>query len=519
MTSVAVRGRGCTHTKVCKNCNVPHQNHSIVEENLFSIQNSLGISAEFKCPCRTKTKEPHKIYAWTPPGLSPEKVEEYFAQLPNHKVPRWKSTGETYREKQLQFQLPKQDLASAYCQNLHRDHLKAFEDFVNMRNEMALDIAYVREFLDRQNECGNCGGTMQKGDVAVIAPKFGESVAWHPACFVCSTCDELLVDLTHCVRDGKLYCERHFAEKIKPRCSGCDELIFSGEYTRGMSRDWHSGHFSCWQCDETLSGRRYVLRDDHPYCIDCYERLFSNTCDECGKLIGIDSKDLSYKERHWHESCFICNKCRSSLIDKPFGSKSEKIYCANCYDAAFASRCDGCNQVFRAGTKKMEYKGHQWHENCFTCSVCLTPIGTRSFIPRDDDIYCITCFEEKFATRCTKCRRIINGGGVTYRNEPWHRECFTCSHCAISLAGQRFTSRDEKPYCADCFGILFAKKCTACNKPITGIGGTRFISFEDRNWHNDCFMCAECCSSLVGKGFLTDGPDILCPDCAKRRLI
>lgn len=64
--------------------------------------------------------------------------------------------------------------------------------------------------------------------------------------------------------------------------------------------------------------------------------------------------------------------------------------------------------------------------------------------------------------------QIITSGGVTYKSEPWHRECFTCTNCSTSLAGQRFTSRDEKPYCADCFGELFAKRCTACTKPITG---------------------------------------------------
>ena len=70
--------------------------------------------------------------------------------------------------------------------------------------------------------------------------------------------------------------------------------------------------------------------------------------------------------------------------------------------------------------------------------------------------------------------QVITQGGVTYRNDPWHRECFTCTHCQKSLAGQRFTSRDDKPYCADCFGELFSKRCTACSKPITGIQYTIF---------------------------------------------
>ncbi|XP_023304378.2 trichohyalin isoform X2 [Lucilia cuprina] len=296
-------------------------------------------------------------------------------------------------------------------------------------------------------------------------------------------------------------------------------LIFSGEYTKAMDKDWHSGHFCCWQCDESLTGQRYVIRDDHPYCIKCYENVFANTCEECNKIIGIDSKDLSYKDKHWHEACFLCFKCHLSLVDKQFGAKADKIYCGNCYDAQFASRCDGCGEVFRAGTKKMEYKTRQWHENCFCCCVCKTAIGTKSFIPREQEIYCAGCYEEKFATRCIKCNKVITSGGVTYKNEPWHRECFTCTHCNITLAGQRFTSRDEKPYCADCFGELFAKRCTSCVKPITGIGGTRFISFEDRHWHHDCFVCASCKTSLVGRGFITDGPDIICPECAKQKLM
>jgi LIM domain len=68
------------------------------------------------------------------------------------------------------------------------------------------------------------------------------------------------------------------------------QLIFSGEYTKAMNKDWHSSHFCCWQCDESLTGNRYVLRDDHPYCIKCYESVFANQCEECNKTIGIDSK-------------------------------------------------------------------------------------------------------------------------------------------------------------------------------------------------------------------------------------
>ena len=34
------------------------------------------------------------------------------------------------------------------------------------------------------------------------------------------------------VHNDNLYCERHYAENLKPRCGACDELIFDGQYTK-----------------------------------------------------------------------------------------------------------------------------------------------------------------------------------------------------------------------------------------------------------------------------------------------
>lgn len=69
-----------------------------------------------------------------------------------------------------------------------------------------------------------CGGQISGGDIAVFASRAGHGVCWHPHCFVCSTCDELLVDLIYFYQDGKIFCGRHHAERLKPRCSACDEV-------------------------------------------------------------------------------------------------------------------------------------------------------------------------------------------------------------------------------------------------------------------------------------------------------
>lgn len=45
------------------------------------------------------------------------------------------------------------------------------------------------------------------------------------------------------------------------------------------------------------------------------------------------------------------------------------------------------------------------------------------------------------------------------------------------------------------------------------------ITNENRHWHLDCFKCVECNSSLIGKGFISDGErDIYCSDCTTRKL-
>ncbi|CAG0917224.1 unnamed protein product [Notodromas monacha] len=76
------------------------------------------------------------------------------------------------------------------------------------------------------------------------------------------------------------------------------------------------------------------------------------------------------------------------------------------FSCALAALClHGDSKLRDAGMKKMEYKTRQWHEKCFSCCVCKTPIGTKSFIPKDQEIYCTGCYEETFATRCIKCNK------------------------------------------------------------------------------------------------------------------
>lgn len=87
----------------------------------------------------------------------------------------------------------------------------------------------------------------------------------------------------------------------------CAQLILTGEYTKTMSKD-QVGHFNCWHCDEPLTGKKYVLRDDHGYCLKCYDTVFANVCQQCSKPIGLDSK-VSHSCRLSVNVVRFANKC------------------------------------------------------------------------------------------------------------------------------------------------------------------------------------------------------------------
>ena len=71
--------------------------------------------------------------------------------------------------------------------------------------------------------CHQCKEIIKFDDVVITADKMQDTY-WHPGCFTCSICNELLVDLLYFCYKKKLYCGRDFASLLEvPRCFACDE--------------------------------------------------------------------------------------------------------------------------------------------------------------------------------------------------------------------------------------------------------------------------------------------------------
>ncbi|XP_029019950.1 prickle-like protein 1 isoform X2 [Betta splendens] len=296
-------------------------------------------------------------YTWVPPGLRPEQVQMYFSCLPEDKVPYVNSPGEKHRIRQLLYQLPPHDNEVRYCHTLTEEEKRELHMFSAQRKREALGRG-TPKILPRalqHSRCENCGGGINGGDMAVFASRAGPSPCWHPACFVCATCQELLVDLIYFHQNGKILCGRHHAELLKPRCSSCDEIIFADECTEAEGRHWHMKHFACFECETMLGGQRYIMKDGRPYCCGCFESLYAEYCEACGENIGVDHAQMTYEGVHWHatDQCFCCAQCKTSLLGCPFLPKQGRIYCSKaCSQGEDIHASDSSDSAFQSARSR-----------------------------------------------------------------------------------------------------------------------------------------------------------------------
>lgn len=335
--------------KVCRNCKCPREDHGGGGSKMSTPSPATAAALGLPGPDSLSDKllgkslaDPQRHsqsdddsgcaleeYTWVPPGLRPDQVHLYFSALAEDKVPYVNSVGERHRVRQLLHQLPPHDNEVRYCHSLTDEERKELRLFSAQRKRDALGRGSVRQ-LAAPMPCQGCDEMLSTGDMSVFASRAGPNACWHPACFVCNVCRELLVDLIYFFREGKLYCGRHHAEILKPRCSACDEIILADECTEAEGRAWHMKHFACLECDKQLGGQRYIMRDGRPYCLHCFDAMFAEYCDSCGEPIGVDQGQMSHEGQHWHatEQCFCCQTCKVSLLGRPFLPRRGAIYCS-----------------------------------------------------------------------------------------------------------------------------------------------------------------------------------------------
>ncbi|XP_061408060.1 prickle planar cell polarity protein 3-like [Lethenteron reissneri] len=336
MTDLCLCAGVCVHRKVCVHCRCAREEHAVAMVTVAGETERGGGGSDDDSGCALEE------LVWAPPGLTPEQVQRYFRALPEDRVPLVSSVGERHRVRQLLRQLPPHDHEPRYCSSLDAAGERALRSFTAARQREALGRGAVRVVppTGAGSVCRQCGGTVGPGSLAVCAARAGPAASWHPGCFACAACRELLVDLVYFYADGAVYCGRHHAERSKPRCAACDELIFQEECVQAEGRCWHRDHFCCFECEAALAGARYLMRDGRPHCVACHQALYSVYCDACGSQIGADEGQMTHDGQHWHAraECFSCARCHAPLLGAPFLPRQGAIFCSKaCSRAANAA--------------------------------------------------------------------------------------------------------------------------------------------------------------------------------------
>ncbi|KAK9872856.1 hypothetical protein WA026_019645 [Henosepilachna vigintioctopunctata] len=185
--------------------------------------------------------------------------------------------------------------------------------------------------------CHYCKEELKQDELAIAIPERSDAI-FHTDCFKCQGCNQILADMFYFFDKDtdNVYCGRDYA-KIRgiPRCRACDELIFVKEYCLAENSTFHVKHFCCFECDKPLAGQNYVMENDQPLCVPCYEVTKANKCYACKDVIHPDQQGLQLKDGvHFHanENCFACKMCKKPLFGAKLLFRNDCLYCSHdCY--------------------------------------------------------------------------------------------------------------------------------------------------------------------------------------------
>ena len=112
-------------------------------------------------------------------------------------------------------------------------------------------------------------------------------------------------------------------------------------------------------------------------------------CAQCNQLI--QGNALAHKGNFYHDDCYKCHSCRTSLAGLPFAEKDGVPYCKNCAINIFAEPCAGCGEMITS--QFLSALGAKYHPECFLCFQCKANISS-GYGTKGNRAYCPACIRE-----------------------------------------------------------------------------------------------------------------------------
>jgi LIM domain-containing protein 2 len=183
------------------------------------------------------------------------------------------------------------------------------------------------------------------------------------------------------------------------------------------------------------------------------EEASADSCKACQMPVHV--KNLVFDGEHnWHQRCFTCRQCNSSLVNQKYYEKEgEGLFCSNCFLAKHLPTCFACREEIKgSGGVKMEAGGGEvltWHQACLTCSVCCQAVGLDNVVFKAS-LFCKMCYIQSTLDRCEECSKPITGVGFGFRGKFWHDTCFGCDNCQQIFSEGKFHALREQKLCPAC---------------------------------------------------------------------
>ncbi|XP_051882364.1 LIM and senescent cell antigen-like-containing domain protein 1 isoform X1 [Pristis pectinata] len=274
---------------------------------------------------------------------------------------------------------------------------------------------------------------------------------YHEQCFVCAQCFQQFPEGLFYEFEGRKYCEHDFQMLFAPCCHQCGEFII-GRVIKAMNNSWHPECFCCDLCQQILADIGFVKNAGRHLCRPCHNRekargLGKYICQKCHAII--DEQPLIFKNDPYHPDHFNCVNCGKELTAEARELKGE-LYCLPCHDKMGVPICGACRRPIEG--RVVNAMGKQWHVEHFVCAKCEKPFLGHRHYERKGLAYCETHYNQLFGDVCYHCNRVIEGDVVSALNKAWCVNCFACSTCNTKLTlKNKFVEFDMKPVCKKCY--------------------------------------------------------------------
>ncbi|XP_042277018.1 PDZ and LIM domain protein 5a isoform X1 [Thunnus maccoyii] len=170
-----------------------------------------------------------------------------------------------------------------------------------------------------------------------------------------------------------------------PMCAHCN-MVIRGPFLVAMGKSWHKEEFNCFHCRTSLADIGFVEEQGSVYCEHCYEDFFAPSCSRCQtKILG---EVINALKQTWHVYCFLCASCQQPIRNNTFHLEDGEPYCEQDFYNLFGTGCHGCEFPIEAGDKFLEALGYTWHDTCFVCAVCCTTLEGQTFFSKKDKPLC-----------------------------------------------------------------------------------------------------------------------------------